>query len=240
MGIVMTERSSIEKAKAYLDSHLTVDRQALSVRSRKKQQPAVTISRQTGAGGRTVAEYLADYLEKHGPSPGMPWTVFDKRLVEIVLEKSNLPSRLASSLPEDKVSGVTDAIEELLGLHPPSWALVRQMSETILHLASLGNAIIVGRGASVITADLDHVFHVRLVGSLEKRAERVMEHYEMSRKAAEKFLVAEDRGRQRYLKKHFGRDIDDPLLYHFTINTDHITCSEAAELVGRYIVDHGY
>lgn len=236
----MSERSSIEKVMAYLDSNLAADGLSATVRPRKKQQPAVTISRGTGAGGLTVAELLAKYLDQQSPVSGAPWTVFDKRLVELVLEKLNLPSRLASSLPEDKVSGVTDAIEELLGLHPPSWTMVRQMSETILHLASLGNAILVGRGAVVVTFGLPHVINVRLVGSMEQRIERIMHRYKMSRKAAAAFISTEDKGRERYLKKYFGKDIDDPMLYHLTINTDLIACTDAAVLIGRYIVEHCY
>jgi cytidylate kinase len=240
MGISMSERSSIETAKAFLDSHLTADGQPVTVRPRAKQQPAITISRESGAGGLSVAEMLAEHLERHRPSPGAPWTVFDKRLVEIVLEKLNLPSRLASSLPEDKVSGITDAVEELLGLHPPAWTLVRQLSETILQLATLGNAIFVGRGAIVVTAGLAHVFNVRLVGSLARRIERIMDRYNLSHKAAADFIATEDKGRRRYLKKHFGKDIDDPLLYHLTINTDQVTCSDAANLIGRYVLEHYY
>jgi diguanylate cyclase (GGDEF)-like protein len=46
------------------------------------------------------------------------------------------------------MSEITDTLDELLGLHPPAWTLVRQMTETILHLAEMGNVILVGRGAA--------------------------------------------------------------------------------------------
>ena len=58
-----------------------------------------------------------------------------------------------------------------MGLHPSSWTLVQQTNATILQLAQMGNVILVGRGATVITSKLNNVFHVRLVGSLEKRIE---------------------------------------------------------------------
>jgi len=39
------------------------------------------------------------------------------------------------------------------------------IAETILHLAEQGNVILIGRGANLVTRELQHVFHVRLVGS---------------------------------------------------------------------------
>ena len=145
---------------------------------------AVTISRQAGCGALAVAQKLAEYLQSRSPKDACPWTVFDRNLMDKVLEDHNLPTRLAQFLPEDRVSELEDMMQELLGAQPSSWRIVPQTSETILHLAELGNVIIVGRGANVITARLDHVFHVRLVGSLERRVARLMELDKLSRKAA--------------------------------------------------------
>ena len=50
------------------------------------QRRAVTISRQTGSGGHVVAEQLAAYLQAHAPNEACPWTVFDRNLVEKVLD----------------------------------------------------------------------------------------------------------------------------------------------------------
>lgn len=233
----MNDRISIEKAKSFLDSYsYFASGAALKSRPRARSLPAVTISRQAGAGGLTVAELLADLLQRDSPRRGVAWTVFDKNLVELVLEDLHLPTRLASVLPENKVSGITDAIEELFGLHPASWTMVQKTSETILHLATLGGVILVGRGASIVTADLDNVFHVRLVGSPERRAGRIMRRHELNRKEALSFIAREDKGRARYLKKHFGEAIDNPLLYHLTINTDRLDCPEAARLIAECVV----
>ena len=112
-------------------------------------QPTITISRLTGAGGHAIAAKLATLLRER--APGLrPWMVFDQNLVEKVLEEHNLPKELACFMPEDRRSELNDIVEELLGLHPPSWTLIRQTTETILHLAELGNAILVGRAGNVI------------------------------------------------------------------------------------------
>jgi hypothetical protein len=187
-----------------------------------------------------IAEELASYLQEHGPKTRRPWTVFDKNLVEQVLEDHNLPREIARYLPEDKISQLNDMVEELLGLHPPSWTLLRQTTETVLRLAQLGNVILVGRGANVITGRLENVFHVRLVGSVEQRVQLVEEYYQLSRKAALQFLQKEDRGRQRYLKRYFGKNVDDPLLYHMTLNTDRISYQDATRLIGDAVLRKFY
>lgn len=230
----MNDQISIEKAKSFIDSYFA-NGTGLKSRPRIKSLPAITISRETGAGGLAVAELVSELLQKGAPKRGVAWTVFDKNLVELVLDDLHLPTRLASVLPENKVSGITDAIEELFGLHPSSWTMVHKTSETILNLAMLGGVILVGRGANVITGDLAHVFHVRLVGSIDRRAERIMSRHEVSRKAALQLIASEDKGRARYLKKNFGQAVDDPMLYHLTINTDRVACSEAAQMIADHV-----
>jgi cytidylate kinase len=192
---------------------------------------AVTISRQAGSGGHSVAEKLAEYLQAKCPAEDCPWTIFDRNLVEKVLEDHNLPNRLARFMPEDRITEMTDTMDELFGLHPPSWTLVRQTAETILKLASLGHVILIGRGAAIIAAKLDYVFHVRLVGSLEQRVKRFQEANHLSAKEALERVHREDLGRRRYLKKYFDKDIDDPLLYHLVINTDLVPYEQAAKMI---------
>ncbi len=140
-------------------------------------------------------------------------------------------------MPEDRISELSDTMDELFGLHPPSWTLVRKSTETILQLAELGNVVLIGRGAAVITSRLENVFHVRLVGSQERRVARIQEANGISAKKALDLVEREDLGRKRYLKKYFGKDIDDPLLYHVIINTDLVCPEEAARLIADAVVE---
>jgi cytidylate kinase len=113
---------------------------------------------------------------------------------------------------------------------------VRKTSDTILHLAELGNVILIGRGSNIITSKLDSVFHVRLVGSFPKRVAYIQELEHLALKTARNFVRAEDRGRRRYVKKYFNKDIDDPLLCHLVINTDLVSYEAAAVLIGEAMV----
>lgn len=194
---------------------------------------AVAISRQTGSGAHTVAEELAELLNQTVPRGNRQWTVFDRNLVEKVLEDHHLPQRLSQYMPEDRVPEMRATINELLGLHPPSWTLVRQTSETILRLADLGNVILIGRGANVVTNKLNYVFQVRLVAPMETRIQCIQRTCNLDEKRALETIQTEDGGRVRYLRKHFDTDINDPLLYHLVINTGRMALPMAARLIAK-------
>ena len=197
---------------------------------------AVTISRQAGCGALVIGQKVAEYLQNRSAKDTVPWTVFDRNLVEKVLEDHDLPRRLAAFMPEDRISQISDILEELCGLHPPSWFLVKKTADTILHLAELGNVILIGRGSNIITSRLDYVFHVRLIGSLKKRLQHVQDFNQLDSHSAMEFIRSRDGGRRRYVKKYFHKDIDDPLLYHLIINTDLVSCDHAARIIGNAVL----
>ena len=193
---------------------------------------AVTISRQAGCGALAVAEKLARHLQEHSPKHAASWKVFDRNLMEKVLEDHVLPKRLAQFLPEDRVSYLEDIMADLLQTYPTSQTVIRQTTETILKLASVGNVILIGRGGNVITARLPNMFHVRLVAPLEERIEYSSKSYGMTKAGARKFCLREDLGRERYLKKYFNANINDASLYHMVINTGLVGYDNAAKLIG--------
>lgn len=234
----MNAHLALEKAPPFIHSQLQPEGQIRRSGSAGLSRFTVTLSRQTGSGAHAIGELLLEYFRAATPADLYPWQLFDRNLVERVLEDHHLPRRFARFMPEDPVSGVTDAMDELLGAHPPYWKLVRQTTDTILRLAKQGNVILIGRGANVITRHLEHAFHVRLVGSIEMRIRHIQELQGVSKRAASEFIQAEDRGRRRYLRKHFGKDPDDPLLYHLVINTDLVPYERAARMIGESVLQY--
>lgn len=177
---------------------------------------AITISRQARCGAVQVADALAHYPEKNLPRPGVPWTVFDRNLMEKVLEDHNLPKNLANILAETS------------HMRPPTRTIVQQTAETMLRLADCGNVILIGRAGNVITAKLPHVLHVRLVAPLAARIARICSADKKSPAAAKKFCLEEEAARARYLKTYFKADIHDPLQYHHQHQSRRLRAERAA------------
>lgn len=231
----MTSASSEGRTLAFVATQLGASPKG-PPKAREHRRPVVTVSRQTGAGGNAFGEALCGYLEKAQPKGRGPWVIVDKELVDKILEDEALPDRLASWSPEDHLSGVSFVIEELLGLHRATWRPIQETTETILRLAEMGNVVLVGRGANVILGHRPEAFHVRLVASLESRVTHMAGLRGTSKKAALSYVEAEDKARQRFIRRYFQVDVADPLLYNLVINVDRTPTDEAVRIVGEAVL----
>jgi hypothetical protein len=211
----------------------------LPEKTREPRPLAITISREAGAGGITIAELLAGRLTAAEKAPATgPWAIFDANLAKQVLEDHKLPPNLEQFMTEDARLPIEAIVEEVLGLHPSGWTLVQHTTKTILRLAGLGHAILVGRGANVITARLLNVFHVRLVAPFATRIRHATEYYHLSEAEAAKQVKEHDHARRRYLRRYFNAEIDDPTLYDVTLNTGRLGFARSAEAISQLALQH--
>jgi len=224
---------SYEKCKKYIESH-TPKTETKHVK--RKPHPCITISRQTGAGAQAVCKHLIKILEEKSVPDDIHWTFFDRKLIEKVLEDHHLPKRISSYLVEDKYRHISSAVNELLGLHPTQWTILHKTTETILQLARMGKAVIVGRGGNIITSKLKNAFHVRLIAPLQFRIDYIKDFYNFDTKEAEAYIKRGDEARKNYLKSNFGKDIDDNLNYHLILNTGLLSYEEAAETIAAAVM----
>jgi len=228
----MKARSASEKAFEYIEFH---ERQQNSLH-KKLVGPCITVSRESGAGSGLVDEILKEYLQKHQKDGYGEWAIFDRNLIEKVIEDYNLPAKLTGILTRESYTTVDSIIRELFGLQPSMVSLLHKTAKTILQLANIGNVIIVGRGGPIITANLKNTFHFRLVAPLEDRIKRIMEYYSFNRKEAIDWIRDEDNSRKDYFMKNYHRNIEDPLLYHMIINTHLMSYEEAAHTIGNAVM----
>ena len=226
---------SLESFSRYLKLQV-----AIKEKAPQPQEPSITISRESGAGASTIAQMVVEQMNaiKAPIANETNWTVFDKNLAKEVLAEHKLPLDLEKFIVEDARLPIDSIVEELLGLHPASWTLVQQTTKTILRLASMGRVVIVGRGAEAITQLLPYVFHVRLVAPLSTRINQAARFYGLSPNEATQKVSEEDHARQRYLRRYFNADVDNPLLYHLVLNTGKTDFAGAAEIIVQSALRH--
>jgi cytidylate kinase len=216
--------------KPAIDRFLTAH---AKIREKGKMKPRVrpflTISREAGAGGHTVGDKVAEILNQEPRKA--PWTVFDKELVDIAIEKHGLPQELSKYMTEEGVNAWRDFVAEMVGLHPASDLFIRKMNETILAIARMGNAVIIGRGAGYVTRHLPGGFHVRLVASRDSRLRRMKDYYDLSEREVAERLKRTDENRKDYVRDALGKDVTDVLAYDCVINTTWVSYDEAARMV---------
>jgi len=224
--------ASISSVEHYLHgmSQLRSDEQL-----KPKLLPFVTISRQAGAGGHTVAETLLRKLEEYSQldNSWAGWQVFDQRLCELVLEKKDLKVSLDALLEERYQNQIGEFVLELFGRQSPQDLVIKRVAETVRSLAMLGKAIIVGRAGAFVTRDLPVGVHIRLVAPDPFRIRTLMQQEGISESEAKKLMSQRDQNRERLLKNHFNAEIEEPLLYDVVWNTERV----AAETIAAATVE---
>jgi len=225
---------ALEKARLYIESHSK--EQESDKRGKFETGPCVTISRETGAGADVVSQKLVEIFQKYKKESLPDWTVFDKNLIEKVLDDHHLPKTLAEVFDEKKYSSILSFASEVLIGQPSIQTLVYKTTQTILSLAEIGDVIIIGRGGSIVTSNLPNAFHVRLVSTIEDRIKHVKEVHGYDDKQAADFLKKDNQARNDYLNTYFHKQIDDPLQYHLIINTHRFSYDNAAELIADAVM----
>jgi cytidylate kinase len=196
----------------------------------------ITISRQFGAGGSTVADLVARRLG---------WSVVDNELVDRVAVRAGLsPQEVAAK--EESAPGLFDRIvlalaassqeiltpesaEALKPLEEPR--LVQITEKVVTEVAAAGRVVLVGRAATAVLAGEHAAIHARLVAPKPHRIEVVMRRSNLDRKGAEEAIERIDANRARYHREYYKRDWADPAGYHLVLNTEALGYEGAAELI---------
>lgn len=220
------------RARLYLESHSKEKKEMEKKEIEIKPGPCITISRQTGAAAGEISELIIEYIKSVSKKPGKEWAVFDKRLIEKVIEDHRLPNDLGEFLTEKKHKFIESLMNELFGIHPSPLSLVKKTSKTILQLAQIGYCIIVGRASNIVLRKMPNTYHVRIIAPFDSRIAEVMKVHEIhSIDEAKKFIKHEDESRAKYVKQFFHKDIEDPSLYDLVINSEFHTREQVAKII---------
>jgi CMP/dCMP kinase len=198
----------------------------------------ITISRQFGSHGDTVAQLLCDRLG---------YRYFDKNLMLGLAAAAGLAPEAVVDLSDEK-HRARSLVQRLFSNYaapmadPNAWAAgaeasaqdqaqAAQVKQLIRAAYAQGNAVVVGRGGQVVLHDLPDVLHVRLTAPLELRIQRHAERAGLKVEAARESVLARDRATADFIRHYYDADVADPMLYDLIINTSKLTPSAAADLI---------
>ncbi len=206
----------------------------------------VTISRQYGSGGDEIARQLCGRLN---------YRYLDKQLMSRVASQVAMGEVKISDFSEDSYVA-RNFLDRWLGLSQPELvAEIRTWSESAIGTRALrverldeaeaitliqaiinevyrmDNMVIVGRGGQVILKNKPNVLHVRIEAPLEDRIRRVHESEKITLTEAQEKVSHRDKAAHSYIKRFYGVDWSDPLLYHLVINTKLCGITAAVQLI---------
>ncbi len=198
----------------------------------------ITISRQFGSHGDTVAQLLCDRLG---------YRYFDKNLMLGLAAATGLAPEKVVDLSDEK-HRARSLIERLFSNYaapmadPSAWAAgaeasaqeqaqAAQVGQLIRAAYAQGNVVVLGRGGQVVLRDLPAVLHVRIMAPLELRIRRHGERAGLSPAAAREAVLARDRASADFIRNYYDADVSDPTLYDLVISTGSISPAAAADLI---------
>jgi cytidylate kinase len=194
----------------------------------------VTVSRQYGAGGLTVSAALADALG---------YRFADREIVEQAAARVGLDGDLAEHLDErvpalvEKVGLALAAASPEFGLVAPPAADDRLLAEEVRHvlesMASAGGFVVLGRGGQAALQGRTDAVHISLVGDLADRMARIMRSQGLNESEARDACRRVDAERAGYVRRFYGVDIADPLLYDAVLNTTRLGTDGATEAAAK-------
>lgn len=179
----------------------------------------ITISREVGSGGTTVARLVAQELG---------FRLWDREILEAMAERLKAELRHVERWDEQVPSAIESVMRGALQRTPVTATYKRILKEILTEIAGRGRAVIVGRGGACL---LPESLRVRVVAPLEVRVARVAELEKLTEHQARRLVMDTDARRRRFGRIHFKQDLDSPLLYDLVINTERMSLEFAATLV---------
>ncbi len=195
----------------------------------------VTISREFGSGGRSVAKAVATQLG---------YTYCDEEIIDEVMEKSGLSELLVKRFDEyaTRRSGLLYAIDMSAGsnMHDGtglSFAARVQLAqaEVIESYAQKGNCVIVGRGADYVLRDREDCLHVFIHANMKYRADRIVRLYgERDKKPMER-LEDKDERRKLYYKSLTMREWGVCQNYHVSLDSSVVGLDNCTDIITKLV-----
>jgi cytidylate kinase len=196
---------------------------------------AITISRQFGAGGRTLGERLCDQFGFH---------LVDELVIDELARKAKVKGDWLTAIEKEASSTLLGLLSSMVSSGhflktpaAPGEEFERQKYKDFLRrimsaMANEGGYILLGRGSQFVLRKHPKVFRILLVAEYEDRVKFMVQRYHLSEDEAKKIIKEKENQRAAVATKIFGAEIDDPKLYHIVLNTSLIPFDRAVEAAG--------
>ncbi len=191
----------------------------------EKKIPVITINREWGAGGRSLAAILSEklgipYYDRDFVKKTMEESGYDKEDVEREGEELSRSSRVIKNLFNGTVS------------YPSSHDAIFEAEKRVILKLAEDPCIMVGRCADRILYDAGiDVISIYLHAPLEARLKRTDELTEKGEMQPEKFAERRDMRRRTFYKQYTGCDISDASNYTLCFDTGRLSIPLCAEMV---------
>jgi cytidylate kinase len=190
----------------------------------------ITISRQFGAGGKTLGEMIAKELD---------YLFHDDLIIQEIADKAKVSTdsvisieRTAGSKLSKLISTMLSRsyIERIVGAdkgYIDEKTYVELLKKIIVEFAKQDNIVLLGRGGQYVLQDFKGAYHILLVAKWQDRIKFMQQFYDFSDAKANKAVKQGDTRRSNLYKKLGREDYNQPYLYHLVLNMSRISLEQA-------------
>ena len=198
----------------------------------------VTIGRQFGSGGKTIALRLAEQ---------MGVKCYDKELLTEASKASGLSTEVFEthdekpvnsffySLISADVSGMGGGYHNFTELPLNQKVFLAQFDAIQRIAAEEGSVIFVGRCADYALEQVSGVTNLFICGDLEDRVRRIAERYRLSKDKAMELIAKTDKKRASYYNYYSSKKWGVASTYDLTLNSTRLGIEGCVELIMRYL-----
>lgn len=199
-------------------------------------RPFVTIARQAGAGGRSLAHHLAGLLnDQLDPDDEPRWRAYDRELVEKIAADHGMAMSLIRMLEEQSVHWLRDLLGGLSFEGPSDTAVFHRAVATIRALAQRGRVVLVGRGSVFITGAMAGGVHVHLIAPRPYRVKQLQRAFNLSLADADREVKRVDAARAAFYRSFFPTRTFDELAFDVTFNTARLNEPAMAQAIAPLV-----
>ena len=206
------------------------------------QKFIITVGREMGSGGHTIAEKLAERL-------GVRFC--DKQVMQQLMKQFDLSVNEIEHIKSRKQSWLRDFFDAIAPVArkevfvqsaPIATAeyavtasdIASAEAQILQELASEESCVVAGRAGFSILKDFPNRLDVFIRSSWDNRVERVCAKQGVSPEEAETVLRNVDESRENYVRRICGRSRYDARNYDIILNVDSLTEDEAADIILDY------
>ncbi|MEF2879527.1 MAG: cytidylate kinase-like family protein [Blautia sp.] len=188
----------------------------------------ITISREFGSGGRTIAKETAKKL-------GIPY--YDKDLIQEIAKKTGMCEEFIREAGEYAPTASRFFYELSLGqgMGPNGMSMADYLwsvqYKLIRQLADKEPCVILGRCGDYVLEEREDCIHVFIHASMEKRAQRIVRLYGETDKKPVKRLEEMDKKRSLYYRHYTGREWGKAQNYTLCLDSGVIGIEKCVDMI---------
>ena len=201
----------------------------------------ITISRQFGAGGKTLGKQVAEALN---------YTFADEDIVQKIAELAKVSPGWVESVEKEAGGRLSRIVNKMVSKplvdrilkdergYIDEQIYIDYLVIIISQLAEEDDLVILDRGSQYILNDLPGAYHFLLINNFDNRVRFISDSYNITPSRANQIVKHEDRRRISLYRKIGKQDYDQPELYHLVINMARVQMDEALRLIINYVDPH--